>query len=39
VGLYALLALDAADVPHISYVNKSSNELQPVDLDGSAWNR
>ena len=38
LGGYTSLALDAADIPHISYFNESSDELQLADWDGSAWN-
>ena len=37
VGAQPSLALDAQDVPHISYFHESSDELQLADWDGSAW--
>jgi len=37
VGAQPSLALDAQDVPHISYFHESSDELQIADWDGDAW--
>ena len=38
LGIYTSIALDADNIPHISYFNESSDELQLADWDGNTWN-
>jgi hypothetical protein len=37
LGNYPSIALDAQDVPHISYFNESSDDMMLADWDGDAW--